>query len=127
MELTAIVTVLALLQYQYFAYRAGAGRAKYGVAAPATTGDATFERVFRVHQNTLEQLMTFLPGLWLFSYFVDEPFGAAVGFVFLVARVAYSGSYVKEPERRTPGFVTGFLAQMVLILGGLVGAIRSLL
>ena len=79
MELPAIVTLLALLEYNFFTFRVGTSRAKYEVAAPATSGNPEWERMFRVQQNTLEQLMVFLPALWIFSTFVDPTIGAAIG------------------------------------------------
>lgn len=64
----SLVTVSALLLYQILALNVGRARAKYKIIPPATTGDPNFERVLRVQQNTLEQLVFFLPSLWLFSY-----------------------------------------------------------
>jgi hypothetical protein len=57
-----IVTTLAILQFIVFGFRVGAARNRYGVKAPAITGHVTFERLFRVQQNTLESLIGLLPG-----------------------------------------------------------------
>ncbi len=127
MELPAIVTLLALLEYNFFTFRVGTNRAKYEVAAPATSGNPEWERMFRVQQNTLEQLMVFLPALWIFSTFVNPTIGAAIGVVFLIGRLVYSAGYVQAPESRTAGFVMGFLANVALVLGGIGGAINSLI
>lgn len=126
MELPAIVTILALFEYMVFAFRVGLSRGKLGVEAPAISGNADWERLFRVQQNTLEQLIVFIPALWLFAYFISPMYGAGIGVVFLIGRVIYALAYVKEPGTRTLGFLSGFLATVVLLLGSLIGIGMSL-
>ena len=69
MKSVAIVIVLALVQYLWFTLRVGAGRPKHGIDAPRTSGDEAWERKFRVQQNTLEQLMLFIPAIVLFGFY----------------------------------------------------------
>ena len=123
MEAVAIVTVLALMQYEYFGIQVGAMRGKHGVDAPAITGNPEFERMFRVQQNTLEQLVAFLPGLWLFGYYLHSLTAAGIGVVFIIGRFIYRGGYLKDPASRGTGFGISFIATAVLLLGGLIGAV----
>jgi uncharacterized membrane protein YecN with MAPEG domain len=123
MEMVAIVIILALIEYFTFGMQAGAARAKYDVEAPATTGHPIFERKLRVQQNTLEQLVIFLPGIWLFGVYVSPGIAALVGVLFIVGRAIYAISYVAEPSKRTVGFMITFAAQAILVIGALVGAV----
>ena len=127
MELPAIVTALALAEYLFFTFRVGLSRQKYGVEAPATSGNPEWERLFRVQQNTLEQLIIFLPALWLFATYIHPGAAAGIGLLFLIGRPLYGSAYFKEPSSRTAGFLMGFFANVVLLLGGIGGAVASLL
>jgi len=126
MALPALVTVIALAEYMFFTFQAGFGRNRYGVPAPAISGNPEWERLFRVQQNTMEQLVVFLPALWLFSVFVSPALGAAIGLLFVVGRPIYYVTYTRDPETRTVGFVMGFLANVLLLVGGLGGAFVAL-
>jgi glutathione S-transferase len=126
MPYLAIVTALALLEYMAISILVGRARGKYGIKAPATSGHPVFDRTFRVHQNTLEQLVVFVPSLWLFGTYVNAVWGALIGLVFIVGRVIYVQGYIADPEKRGPGFGLGFLANIVLLVGGLIGALMVL-
>jgi glutathione S-transferase len=121
-----IVTALALLQFIVFGFKVGRARGRYGVKAPAVVGNEIFERHFRVQQNTLEQLIVFLPGLYLFSHYFWPVVAAVLGVIYLVGREVYSATYVKDPSKREVGYGLTFLPTVILVLGGLVGAVRSL-
>jgi uncharacterized membrane protein YecN with MAPEG domain len=123
MELTAIVIALALLEYSVITILCGRARARCGVVAPATSGDPIFERYFRAQQNTLEQLIVFVPAMLLFGRYVSVPIGAGVGLVFIVGRALFARGYYRDPPTRASGFGLSLLSNLVLLLGGLIGAV----
>lgn len=117
--LPSLVTTLSLFLYIVLTVNVGVARAKYGVKVPAISGDENFERVLRVQQNTLEQLVFFLPLLWLFSVYVSPIWGAVIGGVWLVGRILYAWGYYQAPEKRGPGFGMSTLSSLALLLGSL--------
>jgi len=123
MELVAVVGVAALFQYSVFVLRAGQARGRYDVAAPATHGHPQFERHLRVQENTVEQLVIFLPALFLFATYVSPGWGALLGVVFIVGRFLYARAYVSDPARRGPGFMLTLGSNGVLLGGALIGAL----
>ena len=127
MAWVAVTIIVALLQYLAFGFMVGGARVKYGVAAPAISGNEVFERYFRVQQNTLEQLVAFVPGIWLFGVYVSPLWAAALGAVFIVGRAIYAAGYIRDPKARGAGFGLTFLPNVILLAGGLYGAVRSLL
>jgi uncharacterized membrane protein YecN with MAPEG domain len=125
--LPALVTLVALILYLVLTANVGRARMQYKVAPPKMTGDPGFERVLRVQQNTLEQLVVFLPALWLFCQFVSPIWGSALGGVWIVARVLYAWGYYQVAEKRMGGFALSLTATSVLLLGSLVGIGLALL
>jgi len=121
------VIALALIQYFYFVVVVGQARGKYGVPAPAITGHPEFERRFRVQQNTLEQLVMFIPAMLLFATWVSATLAGVLGLVFILGRWLYFRGYVADAERRGTGFMVGALAQMALLLGAVLGSLVAAL
>jgi glutathione S-transferase len=125
MEAVVIVTILALAQYVFFGIRVGGARAKYGVSAPATTGNEQFECVNRVHGNTLEQLVVLIPVMWLYAQNVNPLWGAGMGSVYIIGRFIYSAAYTKDPSSRSLGFMMSFLPSAIMAVWLLVDAVIS--
>lgn len=127
MPFVAIVTVLALLQFFWLCMQVARARVRYGVAAPATSGNELFERHFRVQMNTLEQLVMFLPALWIFAAYVSPLWAAALGVVFILGRAIYAMSYVRDPKSRSLGFGLTAFPTVVMLIGVAVWAVRAIL
>jgi len=125
MEALAIVTSLALMQAVYFALQVGGARQKHGINAPNSSGSDEFDRHNRIHLNTMEQLIVLLPAMWMFGYFIHPQWAAGIGLVFIFSRLMYRRAYLKDPKSRGRAFGIGFVAQSILLVGSIVGAIMS--
>ncbi len=123
---TALVTVLAVLLYFYSSVRVAQARRRFGIKAPATTGNVDFERVFRGQMNMLEWMPIFLPALWLFAVYVSDGFAALIGLVWIVGRAMYMRGYAEAAEKRRAGFATQALASFALLLGALVAIVGQI-
>ena len=126
MKYSALIILIALIQYLFFTGRVGLARGKYGVNAPSTTGDETFERLFRVQQNTMEQLLIFIPAMIAFSMYVSARWALLPGLLFIIGRQLYSMEYIKNPASRTPGMLLSLLSNVALLLGALIGLLVNL-
>lgn len=122
MSLVALVTSLILVEYFVFTLLVGRARAKTGIEAPAVSGDPLLERAMRVQLNTLEQMVVVIPAMWIFAQFNSASVAAGLGILFVIGRAIYCVSYMKEPSKRTLGFVLGMLASVILMFGALYGA-----
>jgi glutathione S-transferase len=126
-SLSSLITILSLLVYLVVTINVVRARVRYGVSAPSLTGDPDFERILRVQQNTLEQLVLFLPGLWLFSLFLSSSWGASLGVIWIVGRVVYAWGYYQTPKKRIIGFGVSFISAAILLIGSFIGVIASLI
>jgi len=122
MAIVHVVIAAALLEFIVFGVLVARARIQHQVKAPAVTGHPVFERYFRVHYNTLEQLVAFVPGAWLFGTYVSPSWAAGLGVLYLVGRILYLRAYVADPAKRGMGFGLSVLPTLVLVIGGLVGA-----
>ena len=116
---TALVTCLAILLYFFTGMRVANARAAFGIKAPAVSGNADFERVFRVQMNTLEWMPIFLPALWLFALYVSDAAAAALGAVWIIGRMMYWNGYKQAANKRSMGFAVQATAAFALWLGAL--------
>ena len=116
----AIVTLLTLLEYSVFGLMVGRARQTYGVQAPATTGNPDFERYFRVHENTLEALIVFIPAVWIFSLSVNYHLGVFLGLLFVIARIIYAAGYLSAASKRSTGAIATALINGILVLVPLI-------
>ena len=126
--LSAVVVILALVVYILAFMRVGSMRGKHKIDAPATIGHPEFERAYRVQMNTVEQLVIFLPLLWLAtSYFHLDAFPylpALLGFVWVIGRFLYMQGYLVEASKRSTGFLISAVATVALLVLSIVGIVQ---
>ena len=119
MEFTPLVTLLAVFLTLFLSMKVGGMRKD--VPAPATTGNEAFERANRVHLNTVEQLVLFLPSLWLALPALGDHYTAGLGAAWLVGRILYARGYMEEPAKRRNGMALTVLATLALWIAALTG------
>lgn len=124
---TAAVTLLALLVYLAMTANVGRARARYGVKAPAVSGNENFERAYRIQMNTLEQLVFFLPVLWLCAVLASDSGAAVLGLIWVLGRIIYALAYTRDPATRGRGAMITVLAQAGLFLGAAYGVVARAL
>ena len=122
----SLVTLLALIEYFAFSALVGRARAMYGVKAPAMSGHEVFDRYFRVHYNTLELLIMFVPALWIAATYWNPLWMAGIGAVYLVGRILYLQGYVRDPKTRSIGFGLSITPIGILVLFALAGVVKAL-
>jgi glutathione S-transferase len=125
-SLTGLVTLLCLFVLFWVTAKVGVARGKHGVKVPEMTGPEPFVWAVRVHLNTIEGLILFLPALWLFALTVSDVVAASVGIFYPIGRILYALGYYKEPSKREIGFSIGLLATVVCLLGSAYGLFLSL-
>jgi glutathione S-transferase len=120
MKITIAITLLALFQFFFFGALVARARSLCNVQAPATTGNDDFERINRVHLNTMERLVLFVPLLWIASQSLAPLFIAGIGALFLVGRLLYWRGYVQAPEKRKVGNILTMLSIAALLIASIV-------
>ena len=124
--LTALATILALLVYAGLGAVVTRARGRYGVAAPATSGHPEFDRRYRVHVNTLEQIVILLPVLWLTAAWIGDAWAGLGGLVWCVGRIVYARGYYREAGRREIGFYITAVPVVLMTLAVTVAVVIKL-
>lgn len=121
-----LVSGLALLTYYFTLLIAGVARVRFKVPAPSHEGPEDYVRRVRAHQNTLEHLALFLPGMWLFALVVSPVWAAALGAIWPPARLAYAIGYHRAAEKRRIGIYLSMPPIYIFVLGTIIGSIARL-
>ncbi len=122
---TAFVTLLDMVLYFVVTWNVARARGKYKIEAPETDGPPAFKQIFRVQQNTLEQIVLHLPLLWIAAFAMSDVFAAAFGAIWTLGRLLYARGYYTKPKRRFKGFIIAMTINAILGLGALVGTVAA--
>ena len=116
-----IVSALALLVYYFTLAMSGVARMRFKVPAPSHDGPEGYLRYVRAHHNTLEHLVLFLPGMWLFALAVSPIWAAIIGIFWPIGRLAYALGYYRDAPKRLPGLYLSMPPIYIFVLGSLIG------
>jgi glutathione S-transferase len=122
--LTGFVTLVAVLITLGFAILVGRTRGRVRIDAPAMTGHPDLERALRIQGNTVEQIVIFLPALWLAALYFQGWWAPIIGAVWCLGRVLYAVTYGTH-KQRLPGFALTVLPSLILIVLAVIGLIGA--
>lgn len=125
MAWVGIVIIVALFEFFAFGFAVAMARGRYNCPAPATSGNEMFERYYRVQMNTLEQLVIFIPAIVLFAWVHDPEWAAAIGAIWVIGRLIYFRSYVRDPRSRALGFAMTAFPSLGMLAAALVGLVMQ--
>jgi glutathione S-transferase len=126
LALMALMTLAMLLVYMWTGLLVGRARKQMDVPAPATQGPDAFNRLYRAHVNTLEQLVLALPSFWIFNLFESTRWTALLMMVWCAGRIVYVLAYIRDADRRSTGFMISFVAMAIAMLGSVYFAVDLL-
>lgn len=121
LQWTTWLTLAVLCMSIWNVMTVGRLRNVHQVKAPAMDGPPEFLRAVRVQTNTVEQMIIFLPALWLCAVWTSDMVAALLGAVWLIGRIMYALAYLKDASKRSMGFLISSLAVVALMLGVVAG------
>ena len=126
MPYVTLVTLIALLQFFFFGLQVARARQKKRLATPPAKGNQNINPTNKQKKNTQQQLVVFLPVLWMFAHFVNPWWAAGFGVVFIVGRAIYSMTYVRDPKSRELGFALTVLPTLAMAIWTGIWAIAAI-
>ncbi len=125
--LTAAVTLLAALICLWTAILVARARRRNKLPPPAMIGAAEVERALRAQGNTVEQVVIFLPLLWVAALYFHMIgwLVPIIGLVWCIGRVIFALGYIADAEKRHIGFVISVFANITLAILGVIGLIQA--
>jgi glutathione S-transferase len=125
--LTAAVTILAALICLWTAILVARARRRNKLPPPAMSGAPEVERALRVQGNTVEQVVVFLPLLWVAALYFHMIGWVvpAIGLVWCIGRILFALGYLTDPEKRHLGFSIAVFSSIALAILGIIGLVQA--
>ena len=125
--LTAAVTIFAALICLWTAILVARARRRNNLPPPIMSGAAEVERALRVQGNTVEQVVIFLPLLWVAALYFHMIgwLVPAIGLVWCIGRIIFAIGYMVHPEKRHIGFSIAVFASIALAILGIIGLVQA--
>ena len=124
--LTAAVTVLAVLILLWAAIMVSRVRRRVGISPPAMTGSPELDCALRVHGNTVEQFIMFLPALWLAALYFQGWWAPILGAIWCLGRIIYAITYKPAaPGNRFAGFALTIFPTLILLVLAIIGIVQA--
>lgn len=121
--LSILVTVCNSLLMMYLAVNVGLTRIKTKTPAYKNTKDEAVNIANRVHMNTVENTVVYIPLLWVATVFGSAMVAGILGGVWFLARIWYSFAYLQEPTSRRNPFLLSVACMVFTILVAIYGVI----
>lgn len=122
--LSAWITLATLLLYVWIVMKVGKARKTFSIHAPSVDGPPEFLRTLRVQANTVEQMVLFLPALWMCALCLNDIAAAFGGVIWLIGRTMYAIAYYREAAKRGLGFALSSMAALGLLVAAAYGLLR---
>ena len=132
--LTSLITIALVTLGLWLATRVI--KARFNFADPRTNAtlfhspeiysDRNFMIAYRNQMNFLENLILFLPTMWIFAYSVSDGLAALIGFGYVTGRVLYARNYPRD-YAHARGFQIGLVCFLFLLVGAAGSTVYSLL
>jgi glutathione S-transferase len=123
-----IITVIALMTYQALSILVSKARGQYGIKAPAVSGNENFERTYRAHLNYLENLVIFIPLLWIASLeFINNPFFILISMIWIITRALNAYLYInKDKSKENTKIIISVTSTVMLIMLAILSLIVAI-
>ena len=93
--------------------------------SPEIYSDRNFLIAYRNQMNFLENLIPFLPTIWIFAYNVSDSLAALIGFGYVSDRVLYARNYPRD-YTHARGFQIALVCFLFLSVGAAGSTVYSL-